>query len=184
MRQFLKFLHELGAIGMLGALAAHLVLLVNAAGLPPAEYAAVRLGIVAISKWILVPSLGLVLVSGLLAMSAHPPFFSAGWALLKLVLGVAMFEGTLITVQASARRAAEFAVQAAAGGEIDAARMAEAVRSEWIGLWVIGSLLVLNVVLAVWRPRLSRRNSERRPTDAPASEGVDSAPSHAPRPTS
>jgi hypothetical protein len=181
--KLLKFLHQLGAIGMMGALAAHFVLLVNAAGLPPAEYAAVRLGIVAISKWVLVPSLGLVLVSGLLAMSAHPAFFSAGWALLKLVFGVAMFEGTLITVQASARRAAEFAVQAAASGEIDAVRMAEAVRSEWIGLWVIGILSVLNVVLAVWRPRLSRRKSERSPAAAPVSEGVDSARSHEQRPS-
>jgi heme A synthase len=67
MKQLLKFLHVLGAIGVIGALAAHMALVVTAAQKFGAEYAAVRFGIEAISKWMLVPSLALVLVAGCVA---------------------------------------------------------------------------------------------------------------------
>ena len=152
----LKALHELGAVGVMGSFAACLVLVATAPSQPPAAYAAVRHGSAAIAQWLLVPSLGLVLVSGLLALAINKAYHDAGWAWLKALLGIGMFEGTLLTVGASARRAADLSAMAASGAP-DPAQLAEVLRTEWGGLWLLLSLALANIVLAVWRPKFSRR---------------------------
>jgi len=153
MKRFLKLMHEIGGIGMGGALAAHLILVVTMPETSLEAYAAVRQSILAISKWLLLPSLLIVLLSGLLAMAVHYPFCQARWVWAKALTGIGLLEGTLITVQGTSRRAAELS-SAAVDGRGDAALMAELLRTEWIGLWTILALSLLNVVLGVLRPRL------------------------------
>jgi hypothetical protein len=155
MGRFLKALHQIGGIGLAGSLAACIVLVATAPTDSLAGYAAVRQGIAAISQWILVPSLAIVLVSGLLAIAANRVYHDAGWAWIKALLGIVMFEGTLVTISASARRAAELSALAAAG-EGDPAQLAEVLRTEWGSLWLILALSIANVLLAVWRPRILR----------------------------
>ena len=158
MGRFLKALHQIGGIGLAGSLAACIVLVATAPADSLVGYAAVRQGIAAISQWLLVPSLAIVLVSGLLAIAANRAYHDAGWAWIKALLGIVMFEGTLIAVSASARRAAELSALAAAG-EGDPAQLAEVLRTEWGSLWLILALSIANVLLAVWRPRILRRAS-------------------------
>jgi len=153
--KLLKSLHEIGAVGVVGSLAACLVLVATAPTHSAVGYAAVRESIAALAKWLLVPSLGVVLVSGLLAIAANRAFHNAGWAWVKALLGIGMFEGSLLTISASARRAAELSALAASG-QADPARLAEVVRTEWGGLWLLITLSVANILLAVWRPRLGR----------------------------
>jgi hypothetical protein len=155
-RKSMKLLHELGAVGLLGSLAACLVLVATAPTDSLAGYAAVRQGVAEITKWLLVPSLAITMISGLGAIAGSDAYINAGWPWLKALLGVAMFEGTLLTVAASARRAAELSAQAVQGAG-DPALLAAAIRTEWGGLWMMIALSLANVVIAVWRPRSRRR---------------------------
>ena len=156
-RQWVKILHSLSATGLLGALAAYLVLLSTAP--PPeslAEYAVIREGIAAIAKFLLLPSLAIVLISGLLAMAVHTPFLERKWVWIKAVLGIAMFEGTLGGVQAPAQEAAKIVAKAATE-PLNEVALNDLMRHEWGALLVIIVLSVANVVLAIWRPALRAR---------------------------
>jgi hypothetical protein len=156
LRRLLKFLHEIGAVGVMGSLAACLVLIATAPKTSWVAYAAVRQGVAAITQWLLVPSLALVLISGLLAIAANTSYANAAWAWVKALLGISMFEGTLITVGAGARRAAEISALAASG-QADTAELAAVLHSEWGSLWLLMTVAVINIILAVWKPRLFPR---------------------------
>jgi hypothetical protein len=154
----LKSVHEIGAIGTVGSFAACIVLLATAPTTSPVAFAAVLQGIASISKWLLVPSLAIVLISGLLAIAANEAYKSAACAWVKALLGIGTFEGTLLTVGSSARHAAELSALAASGRG-DPAHLAQVLRTEWGGLWILAALALVNIVLAVWRPRLYRRTA-------------------------
>lgn len=158
-RKLLKLLHEVGAVGVMGALAAYIVLVATAPQDSLVEYAAVRRGIAALTQWLLLPSLVLVLISGLLAIAATRAYMDQGWPWLKALSTFAMFEGTLLTVNASARKAAEISALAASTGETSPELLAPVLRTEWIGLWAILALSFGNILVAVWRPRLRRRSA-------------------------
>jgi hypothetical protein len=158
-RRLLKALHALGAIGFMGSLAACLVLVANTAVEPTPSFAAIRHGIALINKWLLTPSLLLVLVSGLLAIAASDAYKNAGWAWMKALLGIVTFEGTLLTIVGTGRKAAEQATAAAAGQSDAMTQLAGLLRTEWGALWLMLALGLVNIVLAIWRPRLSRRRA-------------------------
>lgn len=159
LQRSLKFLHEIGAVGVMGSLAACLVLIATAPKHSWVAYAAARQGIASITQWLLVPSLALVLITGLLAIAANAGYANAAWAWMKALLGISLFEGTLLTVAAGARRAAELAA-AAAAGHGDAAELDSVLHSEWGSLWLLLTVAVVNIVLAVWRPRLFRQAAQ------------------------
>jgi len=155
-RRLMKFLHTMGAAGLMGAMAALLVMLSVAP--PPsalASYAAVRGAMGAVATWIVLPSLALMLVSGLLAMTLNRAFLNAGWAWLKLATGVLMFEGVLVYVQGPMQQEAEQSAGALAG-RVDPATLAAALGPERNTLWVLLVVATANVVLGIWRPRLIR----------------------------
>ena len=147
-RRSLKALHEIAAIGVGGGLAACLVVGLTANAASPSEFAAARQAIAAIARYVLLPSLAVVLVTGLLAIAANRAYHDAGWAWVKALLGLGVFEATLVTVGASSRQA-ELAVATA-----DAGLLASLLQSERNTLWLLLGLSVANVVLAVWRPKL------------------------------
>ena len=148
----IKILHTLGTVGTLGSLAALLVLARAAPPAPLSAYAAARVGMAAVSNWLLMPSLAVVLASGLLAMMANRAYLHAGWAWLKALLGISMFEGTLLSVVGTSRQAAQLAALAAQGAP-DPDALAALLRTERGGLWLMAALSVANIVIGVWRPR-------------------------------
>lgn len=157
MKKTLKLLHTLGAIGLTGALIVHLMLLAQLPDLETlAEQAAIREGIATVARWLLLPSLTVVLACGLLSLAAHPPFREARWVWMKALLGLTVFEGTLVSVQGPAVRNAELTGRALAG-ELDVTRLAGMMHDEWGALWVILTVAIANVVLGVLRPSLRRR---------------------------
>ncbi len=146
----------MGAIGLMGAMASLLVL---SSVSPPrsslAAYAAVRGAMGAISSWIFLPSLGLSLMAGLLAIAFNRAYHDAGWAWVKLGSGVLLFEGSLQGLQGPMQDEAEQSASALAG-HVDPATLGGSIGSERAVLWVLLAVATVNVVLGIWRPRLSR----------------------------
>jgi hypothetical protein len=164
MRRFLKFLHEIGSIGFLGAVAALIVL--HASVPDPSElerFAALRVAMDSVARWLLLPSMAIVVLSGLLSVAIVPAFHSADWVWAKLAMGVLIFEVTFAAIQVPIGRAAEAAraalVDESAVAEL--AALAEPLSRQWGSLWFIGAIAVANVVLGVWRPRFGRRRAKR-----------------------
>lgn len=154
MRRLMKFLHTMGAIGLMGAMASLIVLL----GLAPppsslAGYALMRGAMAAVSTWIFLPSLALMLVAGLLAVALNRAFQQAGWAWVKLATGILMFEYGFVGVQGPMQREAERSAQALVG-RVDPATLAESLGAERGTLWVLLAISTANVVLGIWRPRI------------------------------
>jgi hypothetical protein len=156
MRQTVKFLHTLSSCGLIGALVAYMLVLWKAPQESVAQYADLREIISLIARYILVPSLGISLVSGLLSMMVHRPYQEKRWAWAKAFLGFAMFESTLAITQAKAIDAAELAAQIAKGENAAAAQklLAEALHSEWNVLWAILAISAAQTALGIWRPKL------------------------------
>jgi hypothetical protein len=151
----MKFMHTMGAIGLMGSMACLLVLLsFTPAPSSLSEYAVMRAGMGAIAKWIFLPSLALTLVSGMLAIAVNPAFHNAGWAWVKLATGILIFEWGFTAIQGPIQQEAELSASALTG-EVGAETLAGAIAAEWNSLWVLLAVTVVNVVLGVWRPRIT-----------------------------
>jgi hypothetical protein len=155
LRKLIKFLHTMGAIGLMGALASLLILARLAP--PPSSlpaYALMRGAMAEIATWVVLPSLILTLIPGLLAIAVTRAFHDAGWAWIKAATGLLIFAGglhALAPIQEEARLSAE----ALAGGK-DPATLAGVSGGEIVTLWVLLVVSTANVVLGIWRPRIIR----------------------------
>jgi hypothetical protein len=156
LRRLLKFLHTIGAVGLMGGMAALLVLL-NV--LPPstslAEYAAVRGAMANIATWIFFPSLGLTLISGLVAIAYSKGYHNAGWAWAKALSGILLFESGFVGVLGPMQREAERSA-AALDGKVDLTTLATSLSAERNTLWILLAVAAFNVAFGIWRPRLTR----------------------------
>jgi hypothetical protein len=145
----------MGAIGLMGAMAALVVLMSFAP--PPTSLAAYAwmFGAMAdIAAWIFLPSLVLTLIAGLLAIAVNYAYHDAGWAWAKAATGILVFEGGLHVagpIQEEAKRSA-----GALAGRLDPATLTGLFASERNTLWVLLAVATANVALGIWRPRLPR----------------------------
>jgi hypothetical protein len=152
----MKFLHTMGAIGLMGAMACLLVLLsFTPAPTSLSEYALMRAAMGGVATWIFLPSLALTLIAGLLAIAVNRAYHSAGWAWAKLAAGVLIFEWGFTAIQGPIQQEAELSARALAG-EVNTATLAGSLGAERTSLWVLFAVATANVVLGVWRPRLTR----------------------------
>src|SRR5438128_2472707 len=92
MRKLIKSLHTLASCGLVGGLLASIVLLLAPTG---SRSNADSIALVQLSRYLIFPSLAVVLVTGLLAMVVHRPFQGMRWVWLKAFLGITVFEATL-----------------------------------------------------------------------------------------
>ena len=171
-RRLIKFLHTIGAIGLMGAMACLLVLLAYAP--PPqqlAEYASLRGAMGGIATWVLLPSLALTLVAGLVSMAINPNYQNAGWALVKLATGILVFEWGFAGMVGPMQEEAERSAQALAG-QGDVAALGQSLGAESGSLWVLIAIAALIVVLGVWRPRFSKRKAAAASAHASAANVV------------
>jgi uncharacterized membrane protein len=157
MNKTMKLLHVIGSIGFCAGL---LALLSLHASLPnPAqgrEFAVLRETMGSVAVWLLLPSTALVVVSGLLAMAFSDYFKNAGWVWIKLATGVLVMEGTLVYVLAPMQKAAANA-QTVLDDTFNPAELDQVLSAEWGSFWVILGLALVNILLGIYRPRLSRK---------------------------
>ncbi len=154
MRRLLKFLHTMGAIGLMGAMASLVVVL--SVGPAPTSLAgqAAQMGAMArIATWVFFPSLVLTLLAGLLAIAATPGYHDAGWVWVKAATGLLIFEGGFTAVLGPIQEAGRASASALAG-HLDPATVARSFSAERNTLWVLLAVALANVALGVWRPRM------------------------------
>jgi len=140
----------------MGAMACLIVLMHFAP--PPASlagYALMRGAMAEIATWIFFPSLALTLIAGLLAIAVNRAYQNAGWAWVKAATGILVFEGGFVYVLGPIQEEAKRSASALAG-QLDPAAITGSYGAERSTLWVLLAVATANVVLGIWRPRLTR----------------------------
>ena len=139
-------------MGGVAALMAALIL--TPAGVGAAGYVPLMAAMAKIAAWIIGPSMVLTVISGLLAIAAHPPFQDAGWVWAKAATGILILEAGLHVlgpIQEEAKRGAG----ALAGGP-EPTNVSALLAAEGATLWLLLGVSVANVALGIWRPRLPK----------------------------
>jgi hypothetical protein len=155
MRRLMKFLHTIGAIGLMGAMAC-LIVLIGFVPKPTSltEYALMTAAMSGVVTWVFFPSLALALIAGLLAIAVNRAYHSAGWAWAKLATGILIFEWGFTAILGPIQEEAELSAHILSSGG-DAAGLALSLASERASLWILLAVAAANVVLGIWRPRLT-----------------------------
>jgi hypothetical protein len=117
-----------------------------------------RGAIAAIATWVFFPSFALTLVAGMLAIAVNRAFHDAGWAWAKFAMGILVFAGSF-QVLGSIQDAAKGSASAIAG-QLGAETITGSL-GEQSALWVLLAVSTANVVLGVWRPRLTQIRGHR-----------------------
>lgn len=160
-RHLIKIVHLLALAGFVGGLASTLLLSDFADNAPPSLLAALRMSVASLGESLVVPSLVLMVLSGMLLVVARPQLVRARWVWAKAVLTAVIAIVALGVVHPAITRAAILAAEGALGTPT-LNEMSRAFSAERIGGLVVLVLSAVAVVLAVWRPRLG----QRRPPDA------------------
>jgi uncharacterized membrane protein len=152
----MKFLHTVGAIGLMGAMLCLIVLLELAPNPTSlAEYALMSAAMSRIGIWIFMPGLALTLIAGLLAIAVNRAYHSAGWAWAKLASGILIFEWGLTAILGPLQEEADLSARALTG-EANHAALAASFGAERNSLLALLAVATANVVLGIWRPRFTR----------------------------
>jgi len=156
MRHLLKFLHIAATSGFVGTVAVSLLLAAVADTSTPLAFAATRRAILLAAENIALPSLVVLLLTGMLLVVKQPLLIDARWVWAKALIGLAVGAIALLAVQPAVSRAAQLA-QLATEGMPALEPLAAALRAERIGGLLNLALSLLAMALAVWRPPFGRR---------------------------
>ena len=154
-KNLLKLLHYASLVGVAGGIVVVLILVDTIDATSPSGVASVHATIGLICNALIVPSLIVLLLTGMLLVVARPQLISARWVWAKAVLGLLValnvLFGFLPLVNALAAMSATGALGDAPPGPIDST-----VATERYASYAILFNLLAAMVVAVWRPRLGR----------------------------
>lgn len=154
-KNLVKLLHFAGLVGLAGGIVVALVLADTIDVTSPSGTATVHAAISLVGNAVIVPSMVLVLLTGMLLVVARPQLISARWVWLKAVLGVVTGAVVLLALQ-PAFRAAEAMAATGALGDRALGPLAAVVRAEHTAAWATLALIVVAMAVAIWRPRFGR----------------------------
>jgi len=153
MRKATKFFHTLGSIAMMGAL---LAIWLTWKAVPDKSDAVLLsqyyLQAELVSRWMLLPGMITMIVSGLISMIVGPGFYNAGWAWAKMAMGLSVFEGTLLTLQGPAQQAGDLARAFLMDPETADALRGVGGPNEMAAMIIFGVCAVATGC-GIWRPR-------------------------------
>jgi hypothetical protein len=145
--RIIKILHTLGSLGLMGGVAACLVLRHSAPAYGGEGYQLVREQLNALFSVLIVPSMGVTIFSGFASMIIYKPYWNALWAWAKAGSGV-------IVLQYAFRMKWNALELSAPLDPTDPLDVPRALANEYSGFWVLLIVSALNVVVGVWRPRI------------------------------
>ncbi|MGE5160807.1 MAG: hypothetical protein ACM3O5_04795 [Betaproteobacteria bacterium] len=154
-KNLLKLLHYASLAGLGGGIVVILVLLDTIDATSPASAAGMHAAIALVCGGLVVPSLVVLLLTGMLLVVARPQLISARWvwakALVGVIVAIAILAGFQPLVLALASMSATGAL-----GDAPPGPLASTVETERWAAWLTLANIVVAMAIAVWRPRLGR----------------------------
>jgi hypothetical protein len=154
-KNVIKLLHYASLVGLAGGILVSLVLADTIDATSPSATASMHAAIALICGALIVPSMVVMLLTGMLLVVARPHLIGARWVWAKAALGVVTGAVILLALQPAVKAAASMAATGARG-DAPLGPLAAVVASEHAAAWWILGLVLVAMVVAVWRPQFGR----------------------------
>jgi len=154
-KNLIKLLHYASLVGLAGGIVVSLVLADTIDATSPSATAGMHAAIALLCGALIVPSMILMLLTGMLLVVARPHLIGARWVWVKATLGVVTGAVILLALQPAVKAAAAMSATGALG-EAAPSQLASVVASEHAAAWWTLGLVLFAMVIAVWRPRFGR----------------------------
>lgn len=154
-KNLIKLLHYASLVGLAGGIVVSLVLADTVDATSPSATASMHAAIALVCGALIVPSMVVMLLTGMLLVVARPHLIGARWVWAKAVLGIVTGAVILLALQPAVIAAASMAATGALG-EAAPGPLANVVAIEYAAAWWTLGLVLVAMVVAVWRPRFGR----------------------------
>ena len=154
-KNVIKLLHYASLVGLAGGIVISLVLADTVDATSPSAAAGMHAAIALVCGAVVVPSMIVMLLTGMLLVVARPHLIGARWVWAKAVLGVVTGGVILLALQPAVNAVASMAATGALG-DAPPGPLASVVASEHAAAWWTLGLVLVAMVIAVWRPRFGR----------------------------
>ena len=161
-KNLLKLLHFAGLVGLAGGIVVILVLLDSIDATSPAGLASMHAAIALICGALVVPSLVIVLLTGMLLVVARPQFINARWVWAKAFFGLIAAGAILLGFQPLVNALASMSASGALG--TPPGPLASTVDTERYAAYLVLANVLLATIVAIWRPRLGRPSTGEGPS--------------------
>jgi hypothetical protein len=163
-KNLLKLLHYLSLAGLGGGIVVILVLLDTIDPSAPSAVAGMHAAIALVCSALVVPSMVVMLLTGMLLVVARPHLINARWVWAKAFFGVIVAATILAGFQPLVNALASMSATGALG-DAPPGPLSTTVETERYAAYLALANILAAIVIAVWRPRLGREPTAGRGSD-------------------